>query len=56
MTSHRFITAQNQDDYAQALLLYQRTLAILEKVLEKDHPNTHTVLANYNSLLNEMKN
>jgi hypothetical protein len=36
-----------QGPYSEAEPLSQRALAILEKVLEPEHPSTRTVLENY---------
>jgi tetratricopeptide (TPR) repeat protein len=42
-----------QGQYAQATPLFQRALAIREKVLGPEHPDTVTVLGNYADLLRQ---
>ena len=44
-----------QGKYAEAEPLYQRALAILEKVLGPDHPDVAAVLSNYADLLRATK-
>jgi len=46
--------AQARAEYAEAEPLFQRSLAILEKALGPDHPNTATVRSSYVALLQEM--
>jgi hypothetical protein len=51
------ITVSNSTvgDYAGARPLYERALAIFEKVLGKEHPNTKVVRGNLERLLAEMQ-
>jgi tetratricopeptide (TPR) repeat protein len=44
----------NQGRYSEAEPLFQRALAIQEKALGPDHPNTATFLENYTALLRQM--
>jgi tetratricopeptide (TPR) repeat protein len=44
-----------QGQYAQAELLYQRALAILEKALGAEHPHIAIALENYAELLRKLK-
>ncbi len=41
--------------YTEAEPLYQRALAICEKTLGPDHPNTTTIRENYSYLLQEIE-
>ena len=43
-----------QGKYAEAKLLYKRSLAIFEKVLGPKHPNTMTVKENYAVVLRKL--
>ena len=45
---------QDTRRYAEAELLYQRAIAILEKALPPDHPNLRTGRYNYASLLDQL--
>jgi hypothetical protein len=45
----------DQDRYEQAEPLYLRALAIREKALGPDHPDTAQVKSNYAALIQKMK-
>lgn len=49
------VVYKSQGKLGQAELLYQRALAIFEKVLEPHHPKIVTCRTNYASLLREMQ-
>jgi predicted TIM-barrel fold metal-dependent hydrolase len=42
---------QDREQYDQAQVLYQRALAVFEKVFGSDHPHTLLVSANYADLV-----
>jgi len=44
-----------QGKYAEAEPLFQRALAVREKALGPEHPDTITVIENYAELLRRMK-
>jgi len=43
-----------QGNYEQAKPLFEQPLKIFKQFLGDDHPNTQTVLNNYNDLLSKM--
>jgi Tetratricopeptide repeat len=48
------VISQRQQHSQEAEPLYQRALAIFERVLGRDHPRTQTVRENYAALLRTM--